>query len=454
MATTKNDLRLIKFQAESFAKIDKSDPVIIFFPEGYGGLMEAKGDEREGKTSLLLGLASVFGLPLPSNAVNKKDNDIKEELTFEKDKKTYRVKLLKNRFELSTLIDEKWATLDSPKKMLATLIGPVAQSPMFLKDYDGKKQIEWLRSFFQFSQEQLNFEKELDAKIKDAYDKRRNANRDLKKVEATLSTNDYYINRVAWKKKINDFKPGDAKKKIDEVGKSHAIYNNSIAEQKRLELFIPQLENDIVFIDEEIKELEEKIKSLHLKKENKGVELAQASERLTKFEKYIEDNKGIVKEFADISKISKEQSDMAVHKQMFTQMELEEKNSNSLHSEAIRLEKLLDEHKKLKKNFIAEFTPDIKGLEICIPDDEDPREGLYYNGMTPPELSESELWGLMTLLLQKLKVKILMVENIASLGSKAVEIFNKFIKAGGYIFASQMDRDLKDLVVTFYEKIE
>ena len=217
---------------------------------------------------------------------------------------------------------------------------------------------------------------------------------------------------------------------------------------------IIDINTDIADIDKQIKALQDKREAKLVSIEFKNRENAEVSERLEKFEKYITENSGVIKEFANITQLSKEQAEMAVHKQKFSQMELDEKNSNNLHEEFKRLEGRLDEYKGLRKKFIAEFTPSIKGLEVCVPDEDDPREGVFYKGMSTAELSESELWELMTILLQKLKVKILLVENISSLGTSAVETFNKFIKAGGYIFASEMERGQKKLMVTIHENIE
>ncbi len=70
------------------------------------------------------------------------------------------------------------------------------------------------------------------------------------------------------------------------------------------------------------------------------------------------------------------------------------------------------------------------------------------------QLSESELWEMCTQLWIKLNIRVVLVEDISSLGTGAIEKFNEFIKNGGYVFAAMMNRKQNNLRVSFSTKID
>ena len=451
MAATDNVLKLLKFQVDSFAKIDKSKPVVIVWDDKRIVTLEA--DQEQVKTSIIKAFESLCGLPIPDNAVNKVDNNRKTSLDFEKNGKKYAVTITKTRFEVELMVEEgKWAKLSSPKSVLLDVLGPVGVSPMFLKDYDGKKQIEWLRSFYNPSEEEIKLEQDLEARYKSAYEGRRDAKKEYLKYEKLFKESFYFPERELWESKIEAFN----KREIKDVTDIQKKYNTYQRAKQEVDMLVneqlPSKKTELENIDLEIKELEEKLKAAIARKESKIVEIQNIDNRISKGNEFIEENKEIVAEYESIVAVQKYEKEMEAIIIHFNAMLENEKQYNHFTEEYTRLQNILDEVKKAKKEFIAAITPNIEGFEVCVPDEENTREGLFYNGYSPLELSESELWGFYLKLLQALNIRVVVIENISSLGSKAIEMLNYYAENGGYILGSLMNRAEKNLKVTVQDK--
>jgi hypothetical protein len=135
-------------------------------------------------------------------------------------------------------------------------------------------------------------------------------------------------------------------------------------------------------------------------------------------------------------------------------MKEDKKKMDAASDEKIRLNNLVDEYATLKKEYIKQFTPDIEDFEVCIKDEGEEREGLYYKKRSLSMLAESELWELATQIWKAMGVKIIYVENVSSLGTGAVEKFNQFLKNdGAYIFGTKMNRGEDNLKISFHTSI-
>jgi hypothetical protein len=77
------------------------------------------------------------------------------------------------------------------------------------------------------------------------------------------------------------------------------------------------------------------------------------------------------------------------------------------------------------------------------------KEGLYLNGKNVTQLSESEWWALVIQIWRKYKVKIVVIDNMQSLGSKGIELLEKLNADGAYILAAQMNREQKSLQINY-----
>jgi hypothetical protein len=448
-----NPLKILRLSVDSFGKIDRSQPVMIVFPDGVRHV-QLEGDQAVGKTSVLSALKAACGYDLPENAVNKTDNDRRAEFEFEKNDRRYKVKITKTRFEVELLVDNNWTKLSSPKGVLADILGPVGASPMFLKDLDGKKQVEWLRSFYRLSEDEKAMETRINNDYSEAYKSRTQVKKDHARLEQELKSNSYYLNRESWQTKIDQMgTDNQAKDLITDVQARFTEYTKAKSGVDALKANMNAAHQAVTDADAEIEELQRKLAAAQQKKEEKLSAVQVLQSRIAQGEKWIEENKAIEEEHANITSIVQQQTENERHKIEFTNMVEKEKQERHLYDEYLRLEGKIDELKNAKKKFIQAITPDLPDLEVCVPDDDEKREGIFYQGKTMAELSESELWSLYAQLLEKLNLKIIIIENIGSLGSGAVEIINQYIAAGGYVFASQMIRVEKNLKVQVLDKV-
>lgn len=451
-------IKLVSFKAESFGKIDSDHPVIITWPDDCN-IVKLEGDQAVGKSSTLAAFIACCGGEIIENATNKKDGKRKAEFEFEKDDHRYKVVITNTRFELSSLINDRWAKLPSPKQALEDVLGPVGSSPMFLKNMSGKDQIQWLRQFRKLSQEEESVLAEINAKVKETYDGRKDAKRLSKQTDQQLLNNTYYVNRSDWEKRFAEYDANDADK-ILSIQDRHAEYQRSKSAVELLENNLLTSEDESKRIAQEIESLEKRLLEL---KEQKAVVDEKASairSRISTGKKYLEDNKSIIEEYNSISKIIEIASEISVHKAGFNQMKELEESSRHYHEEHSRLTAKLVEQRAAVKSFIAETFPKFDGLEIFVPSDAidegeeaETREGIYYNGCSMTELSESELWSFYLVLLRSMNIKVVLIENLSSLGSGAIDMLNYYASTGGYIMATEMKRDVKSLKIEVTQNI-
>jgi hypothetical protein len=278
--------------------------------------------------------------------------------------------------------------------------------------------------------------------------------KDHARLEQELKSNSYYLNRESWQTKIDQMgTDNQAKDLITDVQARFTEYTKAKSGVDALKANMNAAHQAVTDADAEIEELQRKLAAAQQKKEEKLSAVQVLQSRIAQGEKWIEENKAIEEEHANITSIVQQQTENERHKIEFTNMVEKEKQERHLYDEYLRLEGKIDELKNAKKKFIQAITPDLPDLEVCVPDDDEKREGIFYQGKTMAELSESELWSLYAQLLEKLNLKIIIIENIGSLGSGAVEIINQYIAAGGYVFASQMNRVEKNLKVQVLDKV-
>ena len=99
------------------------------------------------------------------------------------------------------------------------------------------------------------------------------------------------------------------------------------------------------------------------------------------------------------------------------------------------------------------YTPAIEGLTIETGVGIDAKQpGVYVNGKNMAYLSESELWDFCLQVWKLTGTRIVFIENSTSLGSAAVERVNWFAENGGKVFMSTMNRNYKEMKVSFHLK--
>lgn len=454
---------------EQLETIDAESGVVIFFPEGYP-YIQGEGDQGTGKTSLARALSELGGGEAYPNAINLKDKDknIKSRF-YGRDGGLYDVSITKSgvvlhRIEVDSetgqpALDQKGrvikAAVSSPKTMLQQLVGPTGISPLTVASYDASKQVQWIRGLYNLDQEVIRTEQEIKQRIDTSYQERTKAGRQYQSLRKSLERNDFYVRMEYWQ---------DALKNIveyDLVLKESSDIQKRYQDYIKAEPAIENLKNHVVKAKQQRVEANVRIEELMAQIERERQHIAtidediQASEkRIEQGEKYLKDNQDVLAEYNAINNRLNDAREGERRKDDFKRMMEEKEQMDHFESEYQRLTYIIDENRKLKKEFIKQFSPDIPEFEVCVPDEDDPREGLFYRDMPLSHLSESQNWEWFTMLCKQLNIQIIIVENISSLGSGSIEKFNEFIEQGAYVFANKMNRSEKELKITFNTKVK
>jgi hypothetical protein len=221
------------------------------------------------------------------------------------------------------------------------------------------------------------------------------------------------------------------------------------ADYEKYAMALVGLKDELADTVDEIADLEKKIQVL--KDEKVAIE-----ERVKNGDKFIEENKGVVKEYEEAQKAWMNLSKTLSEYKTWQEVLDKEKSYNELLEKNIQenasIDKLRIDLLKLTKTYL----PEIDGLEVRVKvslEDED--EGLYYQGKTLAQLSESELWDLFIKIWEDNEVRFIFCENIQDLGSEAVKTLNRLVKEKkARVFASEMDRAKKEMEISFSTKVE
>jgi hypothetical protein len=439
-------------------EIDPNNGIVIFFPPD-ARYIEASGDKGVGKSSFLSLVSEAAGAMGFPRFINTKDKDKKYDQTIQLGEDWYRIKATRTQFDLFKLVLNPDGTIQTdakgepvgvrqskPKDLLKKLIGPVGKSPIDVAAMKPDEQVKWIRTVAALNEQQQAFEKELNGRIKETYDARTKANNETNRLHTALENNGYYKDYEGWIAKFKEAKFENMEAEVERVTKAHAEYTGKQQELADLTDTQNDLQSDITRIEEEIKRLQ---LQLNTKKE----EWKSNDAKRDQLQNYLEDNKQIKDDFANISQKVAEAQQYHIDKANFEHMVRDLNSYNHFSGEATRLDGKLTELRELKKKFLQDVTPKVEGLELFIPDEEETREGLYYNGLPLNMVCESDNWLWHGELSRVLPIKIIHVENVTSLGTETVEKFNEFIQAGGMVFGTRMERGQRDLRITFHTKM-
>ena len=485
--STPNHLQLMEFKPQYFGGI-RPDMNFVFYL-GDGPVVGFEGDQGLCKTSLLNCLILLLGGEEAVNAMNvsmddkgKRAKNKTASLTF-KDKRnenvTYEVKVTKTSYSVKKIELTEGATkpvtynIESPKSFMRDLFGPIGISPMILKEKDGKAQIEWMRSLYRFTPEQLELEKRITDNLKAKFKSRTEVNRDIKRLGVEVYNTGYYN----WDEENKVYVPLPKRQEdLDNVAKNlkgeDVIKANMEAAQEKIRKrdiglqTMERYQNDEKNIKQEIGEIEEQIRQLQLKLEGKNNDLTALQKRIEDGKEYNKQFDNAQVEFDEAQQQMLNLGDLKIMKSKLDDADAKNKEYNTKVETKITVTKAIDELRLARKQFIETFTPQIEGLKVIIDEgidknnaedteddtpnpDKDLEEGLYYNGRTMQELSESELWKFFMLICKELGVRFLFIENAQSLGTDAANTINWFVKEGfGNVFYTAMMRGQKELQFT------
>lgn len=458
---TSNKLLLKNANIQSFAGISKNNPIIISFPEGHR-FFKAEGDQGTNKSSTMDALKALMSANLVPNAINSEDQDKKLGLRFVgKDGLLYQSKFTKTTFVLENIVTDETGepALDDknkertreekkPATLIKKLIGPLGIGPLELKAKNEAERLEWLQSHYSDGAEEFKAkEKEFKTVATNAYNKRTNVNRDVKRLDNVLEASDFFKRREFWENEFKVFeKEADLNKKIEEKKNTADEYIRVQEKVKNDTTAKTTNDTEITAIEAEIKRLQD----LLVKKNELGV---QINKSLEVNQKFIEDNKLVNEEYTTLKNEWATIQERKLDKVNFDAMlkSLEEKEKFEKESQ-----ELTADYKKAVKDledFIKSFTPDIPEFEVLVPTEENPKEGIFYKGKSIDQMCESELWEMCLMIWAAFDVRIVFVENINGLGTNAIERLNWFVENGGYVFATEMDRAEKNIKITINTKI-
>lgn len=472
--TYKADVNYPVDVTEELKKVDADNGIVLVFPKNYR-FQQSEGNQGVGKTSLLNSLLEVTANILAPNAINSIDQDKRISLrTYGLDGFLYSIRSTKSTYVIERIetdengdpvLNEKQkeikATISEPKSMIKKIVGPAGISPQWLKDMKPAEQVNWLRSLYTLDTEVLQQEIQIKKDYETAYKARTSAGNDHKRYKAQVDASAYYADYNTWETYF-------ASTNFDDVEQKFKTAQTDFTDYSRYEIGLKQLvditkenaerdvlraDTNIVDLNEQIRVLQEKLSRAHDEKQSKVEAVNTINQRIADGRKWMEDNSKIKETYETINEQIKEASEFKSKKQAWETMLSNKKQMDHYSSEYVRLGHVITGYADAKKKLIELFSPEIEAFEVCIPDEDDKREGLYYHGKTLDQLSESELWEMATQLWSVLNVQMVFVENINTLGTGAVAMFNKFIEQGGYVFATMMNREEKNLKITFNNQI-
>lgn len=452
-------LTLKKLTTTSFQGIDASRPSVIDFTEYANNLRiaMASGDMGEGKTSwlhsILYGFGQKFDFKL-DNLVNLKDGTLNVYNEFEVDGKKYRVKATATKKSNKFLFEKLWKDIDNPeapgkwipeggKEELKKIIGNVAVDPMFLKTEKGPDQVEWLYSVLNIPENVKTKEISLKAELT-KYTKSYTATNSLyNEIKSALNQDDMYNN---WEQSEYKYKEEknvlSVKGSLDEADKKRLQFSNA---KNSLDNLTVQLNNKT----QQISDLEAKLSLLKNEVETLNTRVLEGQKYVSENESLIQD--GYDKAYTDFTEIN----EYTIKRNHWISI-VQKKNEMD---QAETLVQDLDVKKQDTRMQIQELVktilPPIEGLEV---ETESHIEGgraigIYIDGKTPAQLSESELFDFYFQVCISQGVNMVFVENLSSFGTKTIETLNKLAQKGVYVFGTMMDRREKGFKVELIEEL-
>jgi len=443
-------LELEQFEAKSFMGISASHPILIDFTgkKKNQNIVEFFGNQGLCKTSTICGILYAMGATFnidKKKLLNTTDEAIDVNLKFKYEEESYQVVAKTGRIELKKLNEDtgKWSAVDSPVAMLRKIFGPVGLSPFSVKELKGKDQIKYFQDMFGSGEDASKKMKNLEAEIEKIFSDRRDVNREVKALEGALNAEPLFQN---YEKSLERFeKPISAekeKKKYDELSEKKTAYE--------------KYENTVSIAAADVRDKTNKIAELEKQLSQLKVERDKMQESVTKGNKWLEDNKEVLKEFETANNewlnLSKTLSEYETWKAVLKK----EKEFNEKQEQAITLTGELDKKREALLKLTKSCLPKVEGLTIKVAaglDKTDQPEGVFFGEQAIHELSESEYIDMWCQIWDAAGTNHVFVENISSLGSDAVATLNSIAKNGGTVFATRMDRKVKEIGISFQSKI-
>lgn len=469
ITSTANHIQLLQWTPEAFAGIDPTRNFVLYLNQA--PIVGFEGDQGLGKTSLINCLIAHLGgdeavnsIHVETNPEGKKTETRKSTLTFKDIRKpeiTYEVRINKSAVSIKRIENADGTmlttTVDKPKSFLFDMFGPIGISPMILKERDGKKQVEWIRSLYKFTADQIRQEQIMQTKYKDKFGKRTLVNNDLKRLKTEVSGTPYY----KFDNEQKCFVPAEQldidTKFVAENNLDEDAINSKFAEATNRNRQLTEAQTRLRERKNEQETIQKQIDDLKRQLDLKVIELQTVNSKIQTGEQYVKELENAPAELETVRLQMQNAGDVKLKKQNLETAAKKVQEYQDKEDEQVKLNADLDELKIERKNFIKQFTPEIPGLELVINDgiDNEKEEGLYYHGRTPQQLSESELWDLFMQICRSVGIHFMFIENLNSLGSEAIDRINWYVNEGyGQVFYTAMQRGVKELKVTLHHQLQ
>lgn len=424
-------MKLKRLEINSFGGIHPDSPVVIDFTQSH--LVVASGDFGLCKTTLLNALLVACGqLSKDNKAFLNKDSG-KIDLNFSfvgKDRCNYEVRCTKSAFTLKY----DGVAVAEPISKMKELLGVAGTSPMEMKFKPLKDIVKWLASYSSKNAEGFDgLLVKYKEGIKKAAESRATANKVLKGIDEYLNSEEMFLNWEESDKKYvirPDIKAlsaemETAREKSDNLAKAEVklIQYNA----RKIEI-----ERQLAVLNKELNETVDKIGIGDLYIIENGTAKDDYAVVKKKYDNVVQD----VLDFNKWETIKEKKKDRDEAETLAQKADANEKS-------------LLQELKELQ----AEILPDIKNVELILEDTHEDgvekKEGLYVDGKTVAMLSETEWVSFVFMVWRKFKVKVIVLDNVATLGSKGIELLERLAKDGAYVLATEMNREQKTLEISY-----
>lgn len=424
-------MKLKKIEVNAFAGIHPESPVIVDFTQSK--FVTVEGDQGTGKTSLLNAMLVACGQLSKDNKdyVNLGSGKIDIDFSFVgKDNCNYEVKVTKSLFKL--MYDG--VSQPEPISKIKQLLGVPGTSPNEIKFKPLRDIIKWLSSYSNKTAEEFELQLlKYKNGIKLSKETRAAANKSLKALNEYLENEPLFINWEESEKKYA--KPIDIKDlstKLDIAGKNSDRFIQAESKLKQLNERKISIEDQINRL---MTEAEEIAKNIHIG------------------EKFIEENKEAKKQYDLIRKQYDNASQEVIGYNKWQEVKAKKKERDEFETVSQRADAKEKELIISVKEFQSELLPNIKGMRIIIEDTTENgviwKEGLYRDGINVAQMSESEWVDTVIEIWRKNKVKIVVLDNIGTLGSRAVDRLIKLSKDGCTILSAEMNRKVQELQISY-----
>lgn len=424
-------MKLKKIEVNAFAGISPHSPVVLDFTQS--NFIHITGDQGVGKTSLINALLVACGQLSKNDKdfINLESGNI--DINFEfvgKDRLTYAVRCTKSAFKLTY----EGALVAEPIAKMKELLGVAGTSPMEVKNKPLREIVKWLSSYSTKSLEEYEADMK---KFKDS----------MKAHQATrAAANKSVLSLTQWL---------EAEPLFHKWDESEKKYKEAVQIEKlSAELKVAGTKSDqLVRAKEKLRNQKETKIKVQEQLDALNEQMADLDDRIVIGEDFVQKNKEASKEYDEV----KLRYDNAYHEMSayntWQQVKEKKKEKDDFDKVAKKADVSEKEIIQKVKDLQTEILPDIKGVSLITEDYSEGgvsyKEGLYWNGRNVAQLSESEWWGIVLAIWKKYKVKIVVIDNFSSLGSKAADLLQGLVKDGAFILAAEMDRTQKTLQISY-----